>query len=715
MRVVEVYVEHPVFEINQTYSYICEFPCQVGQRVSVPFGPQQSIVGLIHSIHEREDVTGLKRVLKVLDEEVLLNTELFALAKYMEESTVAPYMACIQAMLPTVLKPKTTNAKVVTISYIVLGDVPEALTLKQAECVKYVREHEKVLSSELRKLYSVTATLLKKGVLKVIEEEKKTHTSYVTPYQEPVLTQEQMECIQRVEETSGFEPFLLHGVTGSGKTEVYLQLAKRTLEQGKEVLLLVPEISLTPQMVERVKGRFGDTVAIYHSHLNNQEKYEQYQRVRRKEVKIVVGTRSSIFLPFENLGLIILDEEHDKSYKQESSPRYHTRDIALWRARYHDCPLLMASATPSFESYARALKGVYTLLHISKRIFTNMPTVRFVDMKEELRKGNPNLVSIELKEKMRDALDKEQQVIILLNRRGYAPVMECKKCHEVIKCPHCDIALSYHKEENAMKCHYCDYKAPYIKVCPSCGHEKFNFSGHGIQQLEEELKQLFPEKKILRMDRDTTSRKGQHQQLIQHFADHQADILIGTQMIAKGLDFESVSVVGIIQADMGFHRPDFRAVEDAYQFLSQACGRSGRKEIQGQVIIQTYDDSHYAYQYIRNHDYPHFFAHEMKYRHHGNYPPYCYLASILVQDKKQERAMEEAFAIEAYLKEQQIQGKLYPVAELFKIQDQYRYRIIVKMKDEEGLRKVLLQVVQEFKGNRKSRVGIFVDINPVNV
>lgn len=720
MKLVEVYVEHPVFEINQTYSYLCEFDCSVGQRVLVPFGATKQVVGLIASCLNEEDYAGeheLKHVISVIDKDVLLNSELLELATYMEHTTIAPYMACIQAMLPTILKPKTTNSSAVLVKYVRLGDHFERVTPKQMECLDYVKQREKVVYSEVRSLYpNVVLPLVKKGSLIVFEEERKFEdNSIVNEYKEHVLSDEQIECIKQVEACKGNETFLLHGVTGSGKTEVYLQLAKHTLERGKEVILLVPEISLTPQMVQRVKGRFGNEVAIYHSHLSAQEKYEQYQRVRSGEVKIVVGTRSSVFLPFRNLGLIIMDEEHDKSYKQENTPRYHTRDIASWRASYHNCPLLLASATPSFESYARALKGVYTLLELSKRINTQMPEVELVDMKMELRKNNANLLSQPLKLAMIEALGNQEQVILLFNRRGYAPVMECKKCHHVITCPHCDIALSYHKEGRVMKCHYCDYVAPFIKTCPSCSHTEFTFGGHGIQQLEEELKDTFSEYRILRMDRDTTSRKNQHEELIQKFANHEADILIGTQMIAKGLDFESVTVVGILNADMGFNRPDFRSIEDTYQFLSQACGRGGRGSKQGKVFIQTYDPEHYAYTYIKQHDYPHFFAHEMRYRHRGNYPPYCYLASILIQDKNQEKAEHMGHQIEDYAKTMNLDGKIYPVSELVKIQDMYRYRILIKMKDQSALTKVLDDVITEFKANRKTQVAILVDMNPVSV
>lgn len=720
MKIVDVYVEHPVFEINQTFSYYCEFDVSVGLRVIVPFNHTE-LVGLIYAVHEDESVVNsfeLKSVIRVLDEEPLMNDEIQALAKYMAKSTVSPYMACVQAMLPTVMKPKTSQNTIKKERYVRIVNEKMAFTDKQQRCVEYIKANEACLYSDTRKEFGNTVLqLVKMGAaedyyLEVITKVGKDYGDFP----EPKLTDEQAECIHHIESQKGYHPYLLYGVTGSGKTEVYLQLAKRVIAKGKSVIILVPEIGLTPQMVARVKGRFHDAVAIYHSRLSNQEKYSEYQRIRKGEVQVVVGTRSAIFMPLTSIGLIIVDEEHDKSYKQDSTPRYHARDIALWRARYHDCPVILASATPSFESYARALKHVYELVTLTKRISIQMPQIHLVNMKDELRKSNPYILSIALKNAMNEALERGEQVILLFNRRGYAPQMECRSCHKVLKCPHCDIALSYHKEEKVMKCHYCDYTAPFIRVCPTCGStEGFTFSGVGIQKLEEELERDFSGYRVLRMDRDTTSRKDGHETIIEAFGRHEADILIGTQMIAKGLDFPEVTVVGIINADQGMNRPDFRSIEDTYAFLSQASGRSGRSQKQGQVYIQTYDEEHYVYKYLVNTDYEGFFAKEMKFRHLGNYPPYCYMASITVSDSNKEKAQHFAEMIYEFIVTKGIEGKVYAVSELIKVQDTYRYRILVKMKQNDKLEELLNEIIMEFKVKQKIRIKLHIDNNPLNV
>lgn len=718
MKVIDVYVEHPVFEINQTYSYYCDFDIKVGMRVIVPFNHLE-LVGLVNGIRDTYNETiELKRVIRVIDEEVLLNDEMRALAVYMEQTTISPYMACVQAMLPTVLKPKTNSAHVKMVRAIRVINEKMAFTPKQQACIDYIKGYDVCLYSDARKEFTTTPLqLVKMGAVEEyeIEDISKVGKDY-EDYAIPTLSDEQQACIEEVEGANGYKPFLLHGVTGSGKTEVYLQLTARCLERGQSVIILVPEIGLTPQIVARVKGRFHDLVAIYHSKLNNHEKYSEYQRIKRGEVKVVVGTRSAVFMPFDNLGLIIVDEEHDKSYKQDSTPRYHARDIALWRGQHHNCPVLLASATPSFESYARAMKNVYHLLTLTKRIKVQLPNIELINMKDELRNSNPYLLSRKLKAAMKEALENNEQVILLFNRRGYAPQIECKKCKKVLKCPHCDISLSYHKEEKAMKCHYCDYVLPYVSVCPSCGSsDGLSFSGVGIQKLEEELARDFSEYRVLRMDRDTTVKKSGHEEIIEAFARHEADILIGTQMIAKGLDFADVTVVGVINADQGMNRPDFRAIEDSFAFLSQASGRSGRGEKNGNVFIQTYDDEHYLFSYLKKHDYPSFFVREMKFRHVGNYPPYCYIASITTSDINKEKAEKFAYDIHEYLQAVGFDGKLYNVAEEIKVQDMYRYRILIKMKDLNRLEDILHSVIEEFKVKRKVRIKLHIDNQPLSV
>ena len=385
------------------------------------------------------------------------------------------------------------------------------------------------------------------------------------------------------------ETFLLHGVTGSGKTEVYLRAIQEVLEKGKEAIVLVPEISLTPQMTSRFKARFGPLVAVMHSALSSGEKYDEWRKIRRGEVKVVVGARSAIFAPFENIGIIILDEEHEATYKQEDNPRYHAREVAIKRAAYYNCPVIFGSATPSLESYARASKGVYTLLTLMKRARDQaMPEVAVVDMRNELKSGNRSMFSTALAEALRKRLELGEQSILFLNRRGFSSFVLCRDCGTTVECPNCDISLTYHRANERLKCHYCGHEERVPLICPECESEHIRFFGTGTQKVEEEIANLFPEARVIRMDVDTTRRKGSHERLFRQFSEGKADILLGTQMIAKGLDFPNITLVGVLTADTTLHLADFRAAEKTFQLMTQVSGRAGRHELPGEVYIQTY-------------------------------------------------------------------------------------------------------------------------------
>ncbi|HAQ08237.1 MAG TPA: primosomal protein N', partial [Bacillus bacterium] len=444
-------------------------------------------------------------------------------------------------------------------------------------------------------------SLVKKDVLAVKEMEV-----YRDPFSERefqrktalTLTEEQEKAISPVLssiESEKHEVFLLYGVTGSGKTEIYLQSIQEVLNKGKEAIVLVPEISLTPQMVTRFKERFGDYVAVMHSGLSAGEKYDEWRKIQRKEVKVVVGARSAIYAPFENLGIIIIDEEHETSYKQEENPRYHARDVAIQRAKTYNCPVVLGSATPSLESFARAQKGRYTLLSLPKRMNNQaLPTVDIVDMREELRTGNRSMFSVNLFEKLKDRLEKKEQTVLFLNKRGHSSFVMCRDCGYVKNCPHCDITLTYHRYKEQMKCHYCGYEEQVPVICPECNSEHIRYFGTGTQKVEEELNKLLPEARVIRMDVDTTGRKGSHEKLLNAFQDGHADILLGTQMIAKGLDFPNITLVGVLSADTMLHLPDFRASEKTFQLLTQVSGRAGRHKLAGEVVIQTYTPEHYS-------------------------------------------------------------------------------------------------------------------------
>ena len=502
---------------------------------------------------------------------------------------------------------------------------------------------------------------------------------------------------------------MLHGVTGSGKSEVFLRYARQMVEQGKQVLLLVPEISLTPQMIARVRERFPDDAAVYHSRLSDQQKYEQYELVREGRVHVVVGTRSAVFMPFVHLGAIILDEEHDTSYKQDSSPRYHCRDIAIQRGKTHDCKVILASATPSLESYARAYKGVYRLIEMKARINQRpLPEVEIVDMKECLRCGGNAMLSPSLMEALDACLRRGEQAMLLLNRRGYTPVLRCLSCGEVLKCPHCEVALSYHKQENCLKCHVCGYSRMLPGHCPTCGANDWRSLGMGTQRLEEYVQHCFPQARIVRMDADTTRAKGAHETLLEQFS-KEADILLGTQMIAKGLDYARVTLVGILNADAMLNRGDYRCSEMTYDLLEQACGRSGRGERSGRVILQAYDCAHYAVRCAAAHDYEGFFRREMQFRHLAQYPPYAYLSAVVLHHRNVQTVREDALAARETLS-----GGAFKVLgpiELGRLRDECRWRLILKGKDRHEQAAALRRLAQAHRmQKRRSRLEIEVDL-----
>ncbi|MDM5301688.1 primosomal protein N' [Bacillus subtilis] len=588
-------------------------------------------------------------------------------------------------------------------------------------------EGVKILAADLCKKTGASSatikTLIQKGLLKESYEEV-----YRDPYQdkmfkktEPLpLTDEQSAAFQPIRQTlenDEHKVFLLHGVTGSGKTEIYLQSIEKVLAKGKEAIVLVPEISLTPQMVNRFKGRFGSQVAVMHSGLSTGEKYDEWRKIHRKEVRLVVGARSAIFAPFENLGMIIIDEEHESSYKQEEMPRYHAKEVAIKRAEHHSCPVVLGSATPTLESYARAQKGVYELLSLKHRVNQQvMPEVSLVDMREELRNGNRSMFSVELMEQLEETIAKGEQAVLFLNKRGYSSFVMCRDCGYVPQCPHCDISMTYHRYGQRLKCHYCGHEEPVPHTCPECASEHIRFFGTGTQRVEEELTKVLPNARVIRMDVDTTSRKGAHEKLLSAFGEGKADILLGTQMIAKGLDFPNVTLVGVLSADTTLHIPDFRSAEKTFQLLTQVSGRAGRHEKPGRVIIQTYTPSHYSIQLTKSHDYETFYQHEMAHRREQSYPPYYYLALVTVSHEEVAKAAVTAEKIAHFLKancgaDTKILGpSASPIA---RIKDRYRYQCVIKYKQETQLSALLKKILEHYKREiEQKHVMISIDMNP---
>lgn len=593
----------------------------------------------------------------------------------------------------------------------------EALRLFQGVTRKWLPLKEMDISS------AVAKALIEKGLLQEKQEEiyrDPLAGRIFDPDQPLVLTQTQQAAIepilQKIEENRA-ETFLLHGVTGSGKTEIYLQSISEVIKKGQEAIVLVPEISLTPQMTDRFKRRFGNDVAVLHSGLSTGEKYDEWRKISRKEVKVVVGARSAVFAPFENIGLIIIDEEHETSYKQEENPRYHARDVAIWRSGFYQCPVILGSATPSLESFARAKKGVYKLLALAERVNDRpLPTVDIVDMREELREGNRSMFSRNLFDKIQDRLEKGEQAVLFLNKRGYSSFIMCRDCGFVPECPNCDVSMTYHRHRHQLKCHYCGYEEPSPNVCPECGSEHIRHFGTGTQKVEEELLKLLPEARIVRMDVDTTGTKGAHERLLKKFANKEADILLGTQMIAKGLDFPDITLVGVLSADTMLHLPDFRASEKTFQLLTQVSGRAGRHILPGEVVIQTYTPEHYSIQLAADQHYEAFYEQEMQVRKAGGYPPFYFLALITVSHEEAITASSEANKIVVKIKPELSPAAvvLGPVASpISRINNRYRWQCLIKYKREPKLGAVLKQVLEHYAKQGKSNgLMVSVDIHP---
>lgn len=572
---------------------------------------------------------------------------------------------------------------------------------------------------------SVLEAVIEKGAAQFIQEEvfRDPFTKEVSRTQALQLTDEQQVALQAITtamDQQMAQTFLLHGVTGSGKTEVYLQAIQKVLEEGKEAIMLVPEISLTPQMTERFRSRFGEMVAVMHSGLSVGEKYDEWRKIQQGKVKVVVGARSAIFAPFTNIGLIILDEEHESTYKQEDSPRYHARDVAIWRSEFYKCPIILGSATPALESFARAKKGVYKLLALKHRaLHQALPTVFIADMREELRQGNRSMFSQSLIEAIRLRLEKKEQMVLFLNRRGYSSFVLCRDCGTVVQCPNCDISLTYHRTTEKLKCHYCGYEEHVPQICPQCQSDHIRYFGTGTQKVEEELYKLFPEARVLRMDVDTTKHKGAHEEILEIFGAGQADILLGTQMIAKGLDFPNITLVGVLSADTSLHLPDYRAAERTFQLLTQVSGRAGRHDKLGEVIIQTYTPEHYAIELAKSQEYEPFYEREMFLRRRSNYPPYYFVALIQLSHEDVMMAAEYAGRVADWLRgnlSNQVAIIGPTTASIARLQNRYRYQCLIKYKIEPNLIPVLQRLLAMYRAEWiKQGILMTVDLDPSTI
>jgi len=740
----EVLVNIVVRQVDKTFLYAVpeelENKVQIGARVKVPFG-RRAADGYVVGLNSDQPAEKVKEITAVLDHGPLFTPSQLALARWMAAYYLRPTVEAMQVVIGPRLK--ATVCRKLKEYWPVKSDNTEIsssllLTPKQTALWQVALTNPGLSRTKLAALAGVSSglidVLVKKGLLseRVYTGPAGTSPLDKTPKNEVLVLNPNQKAasglINTAIQAKNPEVFLLHGITDSGKTEVYLQCVQQVISLGGQAIILVPEIALTPQMVDIFYARFGSTVAILHSRLSAGERFNDWNRVQSGEARVILGTRSAIFAPVTDLRLVVIDEEHEPSYKQEENPRYHARTVALRLAKQYQAVVVLGSATPSLYSYSRALSGgPFRLSELSHRVDRRpLPEIRIIDMRQEAKGGNRHLFSQPLQEAIQDRLNKKEQIILFLNRRGYATFVFCRACGLVMKCPHCNISLCYHANNNLI-CHYCNYLLPAPSLCPDCQEQYLGYFGAGTQKIEKEITLLFPQAKVLRLDKDTVSRKNAHRQIIMTFQEGEADILIGTQMVAKGLDIPGVTLVGVINADITLHMPDFRASERTFQLLMQVAGRAGRSSKGGEVLVQTYSPQHYAIVAAQKQVYLDFFRQEMMVRRKMNYPPFTRLCRLVLSGTDPDIAAKAAGELGAKLKlkalnltplqEEQIEILGPVMAPLAKIKDHYRWHLILKAKEITILRaaaQIALNWYEE-KTVLKRKVKLVVDLDPQNM
>lgn len=730
--IAEVIVDIAHSDVDKIFDYNCLIDGVVaGSRVVVPFG-KTKLDGIVINVKNKTDypIDKLKNVIRVIDEKPAVTVEGLALMRFMKDRYHLPAATILRLFLPTEMRRGKVKKKLVT-----FVEINESLSLdemlaviskravNQVEALKYLSDVKTCKIADIKAKFSNDSVnkLIEKGYF--ITSEKRLNRE---PYKDVFAKRNQIEfsnyqhdAMHSVDQTDKTVT-LIHGVTGSGKTVVYLQLIKEAIAAGKSAIMLVPEISLTPQMLAQLRAEFSDEVAILHSGLSAGEKFDEWWRLRSGEAKIAVGARSAVFAPLENLGLIVIDEEHDGSYVSESNPRYNTIDIAKFRAEFNGCKLILGSATPSIESYILAKDGQYNLVKMPERINKKpLPEMVIADMRKEVRRGNNSAFSSALTDELKKCLDGGNQAIIFLNRRGYSQHIICRDCGYVAKCDNCDVALNYHSVGNVLKCHYCGatYKMP--KVCPDCGGIHINYVGTGTQKVVEDIKKLLPQAKILRMDNDTTQTKEGHYKILSQFAEHKADILVGTQMIAKGHDFPSVTLVGILDADMSLFFSDYRSGERTFQLITQVAGRSGRADKKGVVVLQTLCPENAVLRYAVNYDYEGFFARESSLRKATSFPPYSTIVRVMVEGEDEANGVETLKQVFLKLNDLYERNKSSFLffnkmkSPIRRIKNKFRYQVLMRV---EAKRRDIIDKIYELSlpcSNNKTLV--YVEINPGNL
>jgi len=701
---------------------------KIGSRVLVPVN-KSFVEGYAINLSEKIEIPieKVKPIMRVLDDFTVFDEKLLNLAIWMRDYYKCNLSESLQCIIPSGIKNGIKKVKKVTLNKGYLDDA--SITPRQFEILNYLKDNGTVLLSDLVKdlniSYSTVNSLARKGIICVYYDEvNRLKMSDYKKTDKLIPTKEQEFVINEVKHSIGrnvFEKYLLFGVTGSGKTEVYLQLIEKCIEEGKESIVLVPEISLTPQTIERFISRFGNLVAVLHSGLSDGERFDEWRRIKNGEVKVVVGVRNAIFAPFSNIGLIIIDEEHENTYKQSDfKPKYNVKEVAEKRCEIEKAVLLLGSATPQIESYYKALRNEYKLLKLKERIGLELPEVDVVNMSRELADGNNSIFSRKLYKEIRENLMKGEQTILFLNRRGYSSFVMCRDCGYVPECPNCDISLTFHANESKLRCHYCGYNINTVYVCPKCGSRRVRYLGIGTERVEKEVKKLFPRSRVLRMDIDTTKTKGAHEKIFNEFKNGNADILIGTQMISKGFDIPNVTLVGVILADVTLNIPDFRSGERTFQLLTQVAGRAGRGSKPGRVIIQTYEEDNYSIISAKNQDYESFYKEEIRYREIYMYPPFTHLLNIVVSGPIKNDVVTCAASVYnlIYKTINKSVKKSYnkilgpSSAPIERIKNNYRWQIIIKS-SERGILQDVCDVLNTLKFHKGIKISF--DLDPLNL
>ena len=722
--IAEVIVDIAASETDRIFDYLCDEDTIVGSRVRAPFGGK-TVPGFVMRLKQTSEVPfeKLKKVLPCGDELPALTKECLSLAEKITARYRVPKALVLRLFLPTEMR--TGKVRELMRSYAELIRAPKdgeisARAKNQLGVAAYLSQHGKTDCAELNNTFpGGVAGLEKKGLVRITREQilRNPYKAVTAERVERTLTNDQARAVQTVERDERIVQ-LIHGVTGSGKTEIYLTLIAKCLAEGKSSVFLVPEISLTPQMLAQLRSRFGKNAAILHSGLSAGERFDEWWRLRTGEAKIAIGARSAVFAPLENLGVIIMDEEHDSSYASETAPRYNTFDVAYLRAKQNGCKLVLGSATPSVDTYKRAKEGEFSLIRLEKRINQRpLPEIVIADMRREVRRGNNSAFSSALKEEIEKCLAADKQAILFLNRRGYSQTVICKECGYVAKCEACDVSLTYHRDEDCLKCHYCGAKYNMLSACPECGSIKLSYAGTGTQRIVADLQKLYPTARILRMDNDTTSGKEGHYKILKTFAEKKADILVGTQMIAKGHDFPAVTLVGILDADMSLHFSDYRSGERTFQLLTQVAGRSGRAEEKGKVVLQTFAPENEVLRYAIAYDYEGFYQNEISLRAAMAFPPFSKIVRVLVSgedDKKTLEVLKTAYTqLEALYLENGEKFLFFNKmrAPIKRLQNKYRYQVLMRLCDTS----ILPQIYEICAEARTREVLISVEENPANL